>query len=73
MTGLEPFDKITLTAVTDCDCEFCQGYRAALALHGNGSNRHLLAESDPDLDLLIGRWKSLAPNQRNAILTLIIK
>ena len=55
-TGFEPVSDFDATSTGACACEFCQGYRAAQALHSGRSNRLDVASLDPDLQRVIAGW-----------------
>ena len=70
-TGFEAADKIDATTNDDCPCDFCQGWRAAIALQSRGSNCLDVARLDADLQRMISAWGRLPEAIRRAILVLL--
>jgi hypothetical protein len=70
-TGFEPVSEIDATTNGSCGCEFCQGYRAANALHSRHSNCLDVALLDADLQRVIAAWDGLPAAIRRAALALI--
>jgi hypothetical protein len=69
-TGFEPGVDFDASAYDTCDCEFCQGYRAANALHSGHSNCLDVASLDADLRRVIAAWARLPEAIRNAVVAL---
>jgi hypothetical protein len=69
--GFEPTRNFDVTDDGVCDCEFCQGYRAARALHVGSLNCPALASLDADLHHVIAAWGTLPEAIRRAVMALI--
>lgn len=69
-TGFEPVSNSDGSEVEQCTCDFCQGFRAASALHLTCGNCRKLTASDADLRKLLDGWERLPVTSRKAILTL---
>jgi hypothetical protein len=65
--GIEPSADFDVTANCVCDCENCQGCRAANALHFWCFKCRFLASLDADLQCLFARWDQLDEFAREAI------
>jgi len=61
VAGIEPVGDIDATTGGICDCEFCEGYRAAMTLHSGRSNWLDVAFLDADLQRIIAAWNKLPP------------
>jgi len=70
-TGFEPVGDFDGSDNSDCGCDFCQGYRAARALHSGRSNCLDVASPDTDLQQVIGAWDGLPEAIRKAIMVLV--
>jgi hypothetical protein len=63
---LKPESSFEVTDSGHCDCEFCQGWRAARALQNGHTNCHNVASLGPDLQRLIAAWDGLPEAIRKA-------
>ena len=70
-TGFEPAGDFVATADADCTCDFCRGWRAALALQSNDSKSHIVAPPDADLQRVKSAWGSLPTHVRTTVLGLL--
>jgi hypothetical protein len=68
--GIEPASDSDASAESLCSCEFCQGYRAARALHSDRSNCLDVASLDHDLQEVIAVWGKLPKRIRATIMAL---
>jgi len=68
--GFEPDGDFDVTADGDCPCDFCQGWRAALALQNDGSESRNLSSLDADLQPVVATWEGLPTHIRKTILAL---
>jgi hypothetical protein len=69
--GIEPASDFDVSADADCTCDFCQGWRAAMALQNEGSNCLDLAQLDADLQQVISAWDRLPQAIRKAVTALV--
>ncbi len=69
-TGVESTSDFDAIDDGECGCEFCQGFRAARALHSGRSSWHDLALLDAGLQRIIAAWGSLPKNIRAAMMAL---
>src|SRR5271155_3822197 len=69
--GFEPFADFVVTANSSCSCEFCEGYRAANALHSGCSKWLDSALNDANLQRLIAAWNNLPEGLQTAIMALV--
>ena len=49
----EPGDNFSTTGNFDCTCDFCQGFRAANALHGNDTCCHWSSPFEAELQKVV--------------------
>lgn len=70
--GFEPGVNRDVSVDDSCDCDFCQGYRAALALHARSVNCRSGSLIDADLQQIMERWSRLPTTIQEAILSLIM-
>jgi hypothetical protein len=68
--GFEAGGEFDVTADSTCDWDFCQGYRAANALHSGRSNCAHVAPLNANLQRVIAVWDSLPKNILAAIVAL---
>jgi hypothetical protein len=68
--GLEPGEDSVVTADYDCGCDFCQGWRAALALQVIVGDCLDLASIDADLQRMVLAWSGLPEAIRRAVTAL---
>jgi integrase len=69
--GFEPDGDCAVTADGDCPCDFCQGWRAALALQNDGSEWRHVASFDSDLQRVVLAWDAIPAAIRCAIIALV--
>jgi hypothetical protein len=69
--GETPEAISTVNRESECTCDFCEGWRAALALQSACSNCPSVATSDAGLQRVIAAWDGLPESIRRAILSLI--
>ena len=69
--GFEPYGEFAAIADDDCPCDFCQGWRAALALQTDGSDSRNLSSLDTDLQGVVATWEGLPEHIRKTILALV--
>lgn len=65
--GFEPDGDFDVTADGDCPCDFCQGWRAALALQNDVTSCRDVALADADLQHVVWTWNALPMAIRLAI------
>jgi hypothetical protein len=70
-TGFEPVGDFDGSGNAACACEFCQGYRAARALHSGRFNCLNVASLDPDLQRVITAWDALPEAMRTVVIALV--
>jgi hypothetical protein len=69
--GVEPASEFDGNANSECGCDYCKGYGAALALHSRRTMRPEFAPFDADLQRLIAAWHTLPNAIRTAVLALV--
>lgn len=69
--GFEPAGDFDATTDGQCSCEFCQGWRAANALHSEVTSCPEVASADPELQRVVASWDALPEAIRAAVLALI--
>lgn len=70
-TGFKPSAEFDATGNYDCPCDFCQGFRAARALHADGSGSLDLELLDADLQRVIHTRNGLPAAISKAIVALV--
>lgn len=70
-TVLEPASDFDATAEATCDWDFCEGYRAALALHSECPICHGGAFFDTVLQYVVVAWNRLSEPIRRAVLGIV--
>ena len=65
--GIEPASDFAVSPNGDCLCDFCEGWRAALALQNDGSSWLDLTQLDADLQRMISAWDMLPDAIKRAI------
>jgi hypothetical protein len=71
VAGIEPASGFDVTADSDCTCDFCDGWRAALALQSSDSGSLATAPHDANLQRVISAWTVLPEAIRRAVLAMI--
>ena len=69
--GIEPASEFAVSPNADCICEFCEGWRAAIALQSGGTTCLDLTAADADLQRVVSAWPSLPDAIKRAVLAVV--
>ena len=69
--GILPVANSDAMHYDECDCDFCQGWRATISLQSNGSECLRLASHDNNLQEVIAAWRTLPDAILGAMVVMI--